>query len=521
VIAYRNKLLLDDGALGRGIADWVSVAMAMMALALLYVGEGRAAAALILCSTALHLLARVKWHHAVRQMRVEGKEKGVEAAELTKRLSLDSLTGQLNRAAFQERLQALATQDGGVGLVVLFFFDLNRFKEVNDTLGHDVGDLLLIEVSRRASEILDGAIAFARLGGDEFAAIMRWVDDRQAADCAERLVRAISRPFQLRGRAVEVSASVGVVIGDPGVHGGEELLRRADLAMYEVKGRADGAYHIFDDMLSNRQLRETSIRTELGKARFDERLMMHYQPIVDARTGRIHKAEALLRTKSSALDGISPALIVSIAEDSGQIVAITDWTLDTALKTALELDITVAVNLSPLYIRHQNFCDRLVERLIQSGCSPSSLIVEITEGVLISDIAGARESIDQLRAIGIEVYLDDFGTGYSSLSYLQNFELDGIKLDRSFIQALGSNDKTARIVRSMIDFSHSVDMKVVIEGVESEWQSRMLQLQGCDFMQGYHFGAPMSSAELRRLLASAHGADSEAKAPALSSAVGR
>ena len=493
-------MLWEDEALLRGIADWVSIVLAIGALGLLSIQADRAAAAFILCSTGLHLLARIKWRHAVRQMTADGQKRGVQAAELTKRLSLDSLTGLLNRAAFQERLQALATQDGGVGLVVLFFFDLNRFKEVNDTLGHDVGDLLLIEVSKRASGILDGSLAFARLGGDEFAAIMRWTDDDQATDCAERLVRAISRPFDLRGRMVEVSASVGVVIGDPAVHGGDELLSRADLAMYEVKGRGVGAYHIFDDMLSNRQLRETSIRTELGRARFEERLMMHYQPIVNARTGRVEKAEALLRTNSSALDGISPALIVSIAEDSGQIVALTDWTLDTALKTALEFDVTVAVNLSPLYIRHPNFCDRVVERLIHSGCSPASLIVEITEGVLISDIARARESIDQLRAIGIEVYLDDFGTGYSSLSYLQDFELDGIKLDRSFIQALGSNDKTARIVRSMIDFSHSVDMRVVIEGVESEWQARMLQLQGCDFMQGYHFGAPMSGAELRNLL---------------------
>lgn len=484
----------------RGVADWVSIVASFGALGLIWSQDSRAAAIFILSSIGLHLMARIKWRHAVRQMQDKGTEKGAEAAELAKRLSLDSLTGQLNRAAFQERLQALATQDGGVGLVILLFFDLNRFKEVNDTLGHDVGDLLLIEVSKRAGEILDGALAFARLGGDEFAAILRWTDDHQAANCADRLVKAINRPFHLRGRSVEVSASVGVVIGDPAVQGGEELLRRADLAMYEVKGRGAGAYHIFDDMLSNRQLRETAIRVELGKSSFEDRLTMHYQPIVDARSGRIEKAEALLRTHSSALESISPALIVSIAEDSGQIVALTDWTLDTALKTAQKLDVAVAVNLSPLYIRHPDFCDRLVDRLIQSGCSPSSLIVEITEGVLISDIAGAREAIDQLRAIGIEVYLDDFGTGYSSLSYLQNFELDGIKLDRSFIQALGSNEKTARIVRSMIDFSHCVDMKVVIEGVESEWQARMLQLQGCDFMQGYHFGAPMPALEFYNLV---------------------
>ena len=198
--------------------------------------------------------------------------------------------------------------------------------------------------------------------------------------------------------------------------------------------------------------------------------------------------------------GIPPSLMVSVAEDSGQIVELTEWTIDQAIGAAKELCIPVAVNLSPAYFKRADFADRLIERLVTSDVDPSRLIVEVTEGVLISDMKRARESIELLRGIGVKVYLDDFGTGYSSLSYLQNFELDGMKLDRSFIQDLGRSEKVARIVRAMIDFAHSLDMKTVVEGVESEWQARMVQLQGCDFLQGYQLGVPMPVDDLHAIL---------------------
>ena len=488
------------------LADAATVAAAFAAFLFAVAVQDQVGAALIACTLGLGAIGRARSAERIRAMLAVNAAQAAEAIDQARRLSQDSLTGHLNRAAFQEKLNALSNAESGVGLIVMLFFDLNRFKEVNDTLGHDIGDLLLIEVARRAQHVLGDALAIARLGGDEYAAILRWTDDHQAAACAQAIVDAMNQPFRLRDRTVEVSASVGVAIGDPAVHGGDELLRRADVAMYEVKGTGGGAFHIFDDVLSNRQLRETSIRAELGKAAFEERFLLHYQPIICARTGRIEKAEALLRTTASSLRGISPSVMVSVAEDSGQIVALTEWTIDTALVAAKKLDCAIAVNLSPLYFRHANFAEHLIDRLLRSGCSPSSLIVEVTEGVLISDIASARASIDQLRAIGIEVYLDDFGTGYSSLSYLQNFELDGMKLDRSFIQELGSSEKTVRIVRSMIDFSHSLNMACVIEGVESDWQARILQLQGCDYLQGYEFAVPMPFAEFEDLLA-AHRAE--------------
>lgn len=415
-------------------------------------------------------------------------------------LRLDQLTGHLNRSAFTETLTDLARSDSRSTLISLFFFDLNRFKEVNDTLGHDIGDMLLREVGNRAAAVLGERIALARLGGDEFAAITGYRDESETRALAQALVEAVAQPFRLGDRCVEVSAAVGVAIGDAAIHGGDELLRRADAAMYEVKGLGRGGYHVFDDLLSNRQMRETSIRKELAKARFEERFELHYQPIVNARTGMIEKAEALLRSQDHAMTGIPPSLMVSVAEDSGQIVELTDWTIDSALEAAGRLGIPVAINLSPAYFRRGDFADKLIERLIEARRAPSQLIVEVTEGVLIADLKGARETIDHLRAVGIEVWLDDFGTGYSSLSYLQNFELDGVKLDRSFIQDIGRTDKATRIVRSMIDFSHSLGMKTVVEGIESEWQARILQLQGCDYLQGYELGVPMPMDELAAIL---------------------
>ena len=474
-------------------------------------GDGGIASA-IAVSLTLSIAAWVSLTRRIEAERVELVQVSRRIAERDLQLQLDPLTGHLNRYAFNRTLQDLAGANSKNTMIAIYFFDLNRFKEVNDTLGHDIGDLLLIEVGKRAAATFTGALALARLGGDEFAAIVPLTDERAARQLGEDLVHAISQPYALRERQVEVGASVGIAIGDPAVQGGDELLRRADLAMYEVKGTVGGAVHVFDDLLSNRQMRENTIRAELGKSAFENRFSLHYQPIVDARTGTIEKAEALLRPVGGNLTGISPALMVSVAEDSGQIVALTEWTLDTALQAAKQLKLPVAVNVSPIYFRNNDFADRLIERLISSGCAPSQLIVEVTEGVLISDITRAREAISHLRAIGIEVYLDDFGTGYSSLSYLQNFELDGMKLDRSFIQDLGKSEKAIRIVRSMVDFSHSLGMKTVIEGVESEWQARILQLQGCDFLQGFELGLPMPCRELVRVLHDRADAEAEARA---------
>jgi len=420
-----------------------------------------------------------------------------ECAELRVKLGRDPLTDLVNRAAFDLALDDLASEAPVCGTVVIIFFDLDRFKDVNDTLGHKVGDNLLIQVARRAEAILANATAFARLGGDEFAAILPHRSAQRPEDYGRAIVEAINEPFLIDGHRVDVAASVGIAVGDALLDDGHELLRRADVAMYEAKGSGRGGYRVFDDMLSGRQIREGSIRAELGKSIAAQAFSLHYQPIVDARTGTLTSVEALLRPQSPVLRDASIEKIISVAEASGQIMPLTEWTLDTALAAIQALDnLPVAVNISPVYFRRQDFVHRVIDRLVASGTRPDLLTVEVTEGVLIADIAAARQSIARLREIGVRVFLDDFGTGYSSLSYLQHFELDGLKLDKSFLREVGDKKKATQIIRSIIDFGHSLDMKVVVEGVESDWQGRLLQLLGCDYLQGYEIGVPMPLPDL-------------------------
>jgi diguanylate cyclase (GGDEF)-like protein len=436
----------------------------------------------------------------LRSVRDRGDALGQECEALRLRLDRDPLTNLTNRAAFNRALDDLASIRSGSGNIIILFFDLDRFKDVNDTLGHKVGDHLLIEVARRAGTVLEGAIAFARLGGDEFAAIVPCNAVKRPEDYGHAIVEVMNEPFLIDGRTVDVAASVGIAVGDTLLDDGHELLRRADVAMYEAKGSPRGGCRIYDDMLSGRQIRESSIRVELGKSMIEQAFELHYQPIVDARTGRFSSAEALLRSQSPTLSDVTTSNLISIAEASGQIMPLTEWTLDTALQAIQSLETSsIAVNVSPVYFRQPDFVHRIFDKLLAARTRPELLTVEVTEGVLIADIAAARHSISRLREIGIKVYLDDFGTGYSSLSYLQHFELDGLKLDKSFLREVGDRRKATQIIRSIIDFGHSLDMRVVVEGVESDWQARLLQLLGCDLLQGYELGVPMPLDALRDL----------------------
>jgi diguanylate cyclase (GGDEF)-like protein len=401
----------------------------------------------------------------------------------------DPLTRLKNRSAFNEELDRLSVEGS---TIIVLFFDLDRFKDVNDTMGHKAGDLLLREVAQRAEAVLTDATLIARLGGDEFAAIIPYSTTRPPEDYGMAIVEAISQPFFLDGKFIDVGASVGLAVGDPAIDGGHELLRRADVAMYEAKGAERGGCRIFDDVLDGRQILESSIRVELGRSIIENELALHYQPIIDARTGLISSAESLLRWRSSQIGDVSPATIIPVAEESGQIMELTDWTLDTALHAIRKLGTTpVAVNISPVYFRHPDFVQRIFDKMLAIGVRPDLLTVELTEGVLISNFESARQTIARLREVGVKVFLDDFGTGYSSLSYLQHFELDGLKIDKSFLRNAGQKRKATQIIRAVVEFGHSLDMRVVCEGVESDWQARLLQLLGCDLLQGFEIGVPM------------------------------
>lgn len=417
------------------------------------------------------------------------------ASDLSAKLGKDALTGLLNRSAFQSALNGTQKNDGG--LTIVLFFDLDRFKEVNDTLGHRVGDLLLIEVASRIAAVLTDESCLARLGGDEFAAILKWDLGLAPAELCQKLIAEIARPFEIEGSVVKVGTSIGVAIGDPAVIDGGELLRRADIAMYAAKADVSIKYRIFDDILDNREMKESAVRIEIGRALIEEQFELHFQPLVDARTGKIDSAEALLRAQAPALRDVPTSQLIAIAEASGQVLPLTAWTIEVALDAIHTVgNLPVAVNISPVFFRQANFVPQMVDRLLARHVKPDRLILEVTEGVLIENLDAAQHSLARLREIGVKVHLDDFGTGYSSLSYLQHFDLDGLKLDRSFLRNLGEKKRSNQIIRSMIDFGHSLDLRVIVEGVESEWQKRLLQLLGADVLQGFEIGMPMTINDL-------------------------
>ncbi len=416
--------------------------------------------------------------------------------ELEKAALTDAVTGLQNRVAFSQALEALLER-GGQGEVAVLFLDLDRFKEVNDTLGHKVGDGLLKGVATRLRELLPEGDMLARIGGDEFAAIVRVDPSRPVDDLAISIVETVYEPFLIDGHVVHVGASVGIAKGMRPTSSAEELLRQADIAMYDAKFSKTDSFRIFDERMSNMIALRSSMRNELERAIRDDALRLKYQPIVDSRTGELSSVEALLRWPNSSQGEISPGDLIPLAEESGQILALGGWILDKALVAARELgNVPVAVNVSPIQFRHHGFATIVSDKLLATGISPELLRIEITEGVLISHLDAAKSTIRQLRQIGVVVVLDDFGTGYSSLSYLQNLDFDYLKIDKSFMKDLGRRQLATQIMRSVIDLGHSLEMKVVAEGIENDWQARLLQLLNCDYLQGYYLGAPMPLEEL-------------------------
>jgi EAL domain-containing protein (putative c-di-GMP-specific phosphodiesterase class I) len=296
---------------------------------------------------------------------------------------------------------------------------------------------------------------------------------------------------------VHVGASVGIAKGVATSASAEDLLRQADIAMYDAKFSKTDSFRIFDERMSRMVALRSSMRAELETAIAENHLLLKYQPVVSTVDGSLASAEALLRWPNSSQGEISPGDLIPLAEESGQIMALGTWVLDRALEAIRTLgNVPIAVNVSPIQFRHHGFATLVGDRLLAAGIAPKLLRIEITEGVLISHMDAAKSTIRQLRQMGVEVVLDDFGTGYSSLSYLQNLDLDGMKIDRSFMKDLGRRPLASQIIRSVIDLGHSLGLKVVAEGVENDWQARLLRMLQCDYLQGYYLGTPMSIEEL-------------------------
>jgi diguanylate cyclase (GGDEF)-like protein len=415
---------------------------------------------------------------------------------LTLRLAqTDSLTGLVNRGAFTtalcERLEA--ARDSG-GTVALFVVDLDRFKHLNDNLGHHAGDLLLAELGERLlGDCAPGEIA-ARLGGDEFAIIS---DTRDVARRAQRLVSVVSQPQMIYGRQVSPGASVGVAVYPDDAAGASDLQRFADMALYRVKTSGGRRFSIFDAELRAETERRRTLEEELRRAIPAGEIEPWFQPVIDSSSGGIVGVEVLARWNHPEQGLLSPAAFVPMAEELGLIRAIDEAVFDAACQRAapwvadglIEL---VSCNVSPRDLLDPGFSRKLIGRLERTDLPATALTVEITETFLLQDMALGRRHIERLAAKGVRVALDDFGTGYSNLRALMHLPIQTVKLDRSLIADVGRDARVSKLVASMLHAARALGVSIVAEGVEDEAQALFLRSTGCDRMQGYFFARPMS-----------------------------
>lgn len=411
----------------------------------------------------------------------------------------DSLTGLANRTRFTDALTGALKTIDETGAVAVMFLDLDRFKEVNDTIGHHAGDELLRHVARRLSECVGGQGTCARLGGDEFAVILDNVTGRlEAAEIGGEIVRVISKPYDLEDGRVCIGTSVGIAIAPEHGRGVSDLLRRADMALYRAKDCRRGAVCFFepemDAALVERKAIELRLRTAIAREEFE----LYYQPVVNAESLQPIGYEALIRWNDPERGMISPAEFIPIAETAGFINQIGEWVIRTACRQASQFppEACIAINVSPIQLRSDTLIPAVEAALKDTGLDPNRLEVEITETALLQEDERTMSALERLRALGIRLALDDFGTGHTSLSYLQKFHFDKIKIDRSFCSSINSNPVNAALVRAVAKLGRDLGIDVVAEGVETAQESRALAAEGCGFLQGFHHGHPATPSRL-------------------------
>jgi diguanylate cyclase (GGDEF)-like protein len=411
----------------------------------------------------------------------------------------DSLTEVPNRFHFHEQLAtALQSLPQGEGLAV-HWIDLDRFKVVNDDLGHAVGDALLKNIGARLQAAVRRPDFVGRLGGDEFAIVQANVTNRQQAIAfAERLLRLLNQPHQLMGHSVDMGASIGIALAPEHGTNAEALLKKADLALYSAKSAGRGTYVLFNPHQSYEKQARRRLETDLKSALQEHQLELYYQPIRDAKSQQILSCEALMRWHHPQLGLIPPSDFIPLAEESGLILAMGEWALQQACTEAMTWPshIGVTVNLSAVQFRGSDVYNTVDAALSLSGLAPSRLELEITESVLLHDDAHTLTTLHKLRKKGVRIVLDDFGTAFASLGYLRSFPFDAIKIDRSLARDLPHRSDCTAIIQSMASLARALNMRSVAEGIETQEQLAIVTDLGCDEVQGYYFNRPMPAAEL-------------------------
>lgn len=421
--------------------------------------------------------------------------------------SYDSLTGLLNRRSLQELLTASLENDPSGRLKAVIFVDLDNFKTVNDTLGHSFGDKLIEEVAKKLNALSSVHKDVARISGDEFIVVMHDLESiEQARNLAEEIIQQFDIPITVESRILNVTASVGVSLYPLHTNASEELLKLADMAMYQAKSSGKNGYRIFDERM--KQQLEEKFKIELGirECLDKDGFELFFQPLFKPEEGRIASIEALLRTNSPALSNYNTLQIIQVAELTGQIVEIDKWVLKQACSTIqkinknMEHPVSIAVNISAVHIMQQDFVDNIREIIEASGVSPSWIELEITETALMKSFDLNKQKLVDLQKFGISIHLDDFGTGYSSLSYLNSLPINHVKIDKSFVDGMLQSEKDGKFIETIINLAHTIGLHVVAEGVEHREQFEMLRSYNCELIQGYYISKPVSYEEINNLL---------------------
>jgi diguanylate cyclase (GGDEF)-like protein/PAS domain S-box-containing protein len=481
--------------------------------ATLMAADGKAIPVEVVCQP-FHSGLRGNEVYAIRDL----TERHRNEAKISHMAHHDALTDLPNRVLLAERLEQALGRAGKAGAVAVLCIDLDRFKDVNDALGHTVGDMLLKKVADRLRKCVGETDAVARMGGDEFAILQSAPGQPvEATELATRIVEALGAPFIVEEHQIVVGASLGIALSPGDGTEPEQLLKNADIALHRAKSEGRGTYRFFEKGMDVRMQARRSMEMDLRKALVNGEFELYYQSIHDLGRNRLCGFEALLRWNHPQRGMVSPAEIIPLAEETGFIVPVGEWVLRQACAEAANWPphIKIAVNISPKQFKSRNLVQAIVNAVVASGLNPGRLELEITETALLSDSAATLEALRKLQSFGVRIALDDFGTGYSSLSYLRSFPFNKIKIDQSFVKSLSDGTEEAvAIVRAVTQMGLSLGMSTTAEGVETAEQLDIVRAEGCNEVQGYLFSSPKPAHEIAKMIAAAEaGTDALRAAP--------